>query len=262
MRSCFSAGAPLSPDLEAFFEIIRMPLYNAYSVAELTGAVTGNCPNQYKAGTIGIPLSGCELRTAEDGEILVRGGTVTAGYDRPGTSHAKATDPAGWFATGDMGYPDSDGFWVITGRKKACIVTSAGKSIRPQPIESRLRRSPYVQQAMVVGDGRRYLSALIVPSFPRLETLANRKGIPFLTRKELTEHPKIRALYRNIVADANRNLCLFESLKRFALLADPFTQDEGELTSTNRLRRQIIERHYRREISGMYGGSDLRDRDS
>jgi long-chain acyl-CoA synthetase len=231
-----------------------MPLYNVYGMTELTGAVTGNRPNQHKPGTVGVPLSGCELRTAEDGEILVRGNVVTGGYYRPGKPPDKPTDQEGWFATGDIGHPDSDGFWVITGRKKELLITAAGKNIPPQPIESRLRRNPYVRQAMVVGDGRRYLTALIVPAFPRLEALASRKRILFMNRGELLEHPKIRALYHDIVEDVNKDLSRFETLKRFTLLVEPFTQEAGELTPTKRLRRQIIERHYRREISEMYWG--------
>jgi long-chain acyl-CoA synthetase len=231
-----------------------MPLYNVYGMTELTGAVTGNSPTHHKPGTIGAPLPGCELRAAEDGEILVRGPMVTGGYYVPGKSPVRATDPEGWFATGDIGHLDSEGFWVITGRKKELLITAAGKNIAPQPIESRLRRSPYIQQAMVVGDGQRYLTALIVPAFAKLESLANRKRILFMNRQELLEHPKVRELYHDIVDEVNKDLSRFETLKRFALLADRFTQETGELTPTNRLRRQIIERHYRQDISEMYWG--------
>jgi long-chain acyl-CoA synthetase len=254
LRCCFSAGAPLPRELEAFFEIIQMPLYNVYGMTELTGAVTANCPDRHKPGTVGVPLRGCELRVAEDGEILVRGSMVMDGYYRPGKPPENATDGEGWFATGDLGRFDSDGFLVITGRKKELLITAAGKNISPQPIESRLRRNPYVQQTMVIGDGRQYLTALIVPTFSRLEALANRKRILFMNRERLLEHPKIRELYREIVEDLNKDLSRFETLKRCALLPERFTQEAGELTPTNRLRRQIIERHYRKEISEMYWG--------
>jgi long-chain acyl-CoA synthetase len=254
LRSCFSAGAPLPRDLEAFFEIIQMPLYNVYGMTELTGAVTANCPAHHKPGTVGAPLSGCELVLAEDGEILVRGTMVMDGYFRPGKPPEKATDKEGWFATGDTGQFDSDGFLMITGRKKELLITAAGKNIPPQPIESRLRRNPYVQQTMVVGDGRQYLTALIVPTFSKLEALANRKRILFMSREKLLEHPKIREFYHEIVEDLNKDLSRFETLKRFTLLPERFTQEAGELTPTNRLRRQIIERHYRKEIREMYWG--------
>jgi long-chain acyl-CoA synthetase len=254
LRCCLSAGAPLPRELEAFFEIIQMPLYNVYGMTELTGAVTANCPDRHKPGTVGVPLRGCELRLAEDGEILVRGSMVMDGYYRPGKPPENATDREGWFATGDVGRFDSDGFLVITGRKKELLITAAGKNIPPQPIESRLRRNPYVQQTMVVGDGRQYLTALIVPTFSRLEALANRKRILFMNREKLLEHPKIRELYHEIVEDLNKDLSRFETLKRFTLLPERFTQEAGELTPTNRLRRQIIERHYRKEISEMYWG--------
>ena len=256
LRCCFSAGAPLTRDLEAFFEVIQMPLFNVYGMTELTGAVTANCPAHHKAGTVGVPLSGCELRFAEDGEILVRGNMVAGGYYRPGKPPERAADPEGWFATGDIGHLDADGFLVITGRKKDLLITAAGKNIPPQPIEGKLRRNPYVKQVMVVGDGRRHLTALIVPAFGKLEALASRKRILFMHRSELLEHPKVRELYHDIVEDINKDLSRFETLKRFALLPESFTQEAGELTPTNRLRRQIIERHYRREINEMYWGQE------
>jgi long-chain acyl-CoA synthetase len=256
LRCCFSAGAPLARDLEAFFEVIQMPLFNVYGMTELTGAVTANCPAAHKAGTVGAPLSGCELRFGEDGEIQVRGKMVTGGYHRPGKRPERAADQEGWFATGDIGHLDEDGFLVITGRKKELLITAAGKNISPQPIEGKLRRNPYVKQVMVVGDGRRHLTALIVPAFSKLEALASRKRILFMHRSELLEHPKVRSLYHHIVENINKDLSRFETLKRFALLPEPFTQEAGELTPTKRLRRQIIERHYRREINEMYWGQE------
>jgi long-chain acyl-CoA synthetase len=254
LRHCFSAGAPLPRDLEAFFDVIEMPLFNVYGMTELTGAVTANGPDRRKPGTVGLPLPGCELGFAEDGEILVRGDVVAGGYHRPGKPPERIADAQGWLATGDVGHLDEDGFLVITGRKKELLITAAGKNIPPQPIEGRLRRSPYVKQAMVVGDGRRYLTALIVPAFHPLEALASRKRIVFKNRLELLEHPKVRALYQDLVESVNKDLCRFETLKRFVLLPEPFTQEAGELTPTNRLRRPIIERHYRREIDAMYLG--------
>ncbi len=254
LRCCFCAGAPLSRELEAFFSVIQMPLYNVYGMTELTGAVTANYPAHHKPGTVGVPLAGSELGFAEDGEILVRGEMVTEGYHRPGRHTENATDPDGWFATGDIGHLDEDGFLSITGRKKELLITAAGKNIPPQPIEARLRQSPYVKQAMVIGDGRRYLTALLVPAFSKVEALAVKKRILFMNRSELLEHPKIRALFNDIVEGVNKDLSRFETVKRFTLLPDPFTQEAGELTPTNRLRRQIIERHYRREVAEMYWG--------
>ncbi len=256
LRCCFCAGAPLPRELEAFFSVIQMPLFNVYGMTELTGAVTANYPARHKPGTVGLPLTGCELGFAEDGEILVRGKMVTEGYHRPGRPLEKASDENGWFATGDIGQLDADGFLSITGRKKELLITAAGKNIPPQPIEGKLRRSPYVKQAMVIGDGRKYLTALIVPAFGKLEPLALKRRILFMNRAELLEHPKIRALFNDVVEEVNKDLSRFETLKRFALLQDPFTQEAGELTPTNRLRRQIIERHYRREIAEMYWGRE------
>jgi long-chain acyl-CoA synthetase len=256
LRHCFCAGAPLSRDLEAFFDVIETPLFNVYGMTELTGAVTANGPDRRKPGTVGLPLPGCELGFSEEGEILVRGDVVAGGYHRPGRPPERIADPEGWVATGDLGHLDEDGFLVITGRKKELLITAAGKNIPPQPIESRLRQSRYVKQAMVVGDGRKHLTVLIVPSFGPLQALASRKRILFKTRSELLEHPKVRALYQELLEAVNKDLARFEALKRFVLLPEPFTQEAGELTPTNRLRRPIIERHYRREIRAMYWGQE------
>ncbi len=254
VRFCFSAGAPLSRETEAFFQIIRLPLFNVYGMTELTGAVTANYPARCKPGTVGVPLPGCEIRFAGDTEILVRGKMVAAGYYRPGKPPERIADQEGWLATGDLGRMDPDGFLSITGRKKELLITAAGKNIPPQPIEGRLRRNPYIRQAMVVGDGRNYLTALIVPAFSKLEAFASKKRILFMNRAELLEHPKVRGLYHDIVGEINKDLSRFETLKRFALLPEPFSQEAGELTSTHRLRRHIIERHYRLEIDEMYWG--------
>jgi len=255
IRCFFVAGAPLPQDLESFFEIIEIPLFNVYGMTELTGAVAANCPDRNRPGTAGQPLPGCEVRIQEDGEILVRGDTVMAGYYQPGKPPKKATGAQGWFATGDLGVMDPDGFLRITGRKKEILITAAGKNIAPQPIERRLRLSPFVKQAMVVGDGRKYLTVLIVPSFTRLNEYALKHRILYLNHEELLEHPKIQTLFEETVQEVNKDLSRFETLKQFRLLPEPFTPEAGEITPTQRLRRKVIEKRYRDEIEGMYWGS-------
>jgi len=256
IRHLFVAGAPLPRDLETFFEIIRFPLFNVYGMTELTGAVTANCPDQNRPGTVGIPLPGVDLTIQEDGEILVRGDTVMAGYYEGAKPLKRAVNAEGWFATGDTGQLDEDGFLVITGRKKEILITAAGKNIAVQPIERRLRLHPFIKQAMVVGDGRPYLTVLLVPSFPRLSDYALKHRILYLNHEELLEHPKILSFYEDLVREVNEDLSRFQTLKKFKLLPEPFTPEAGEITPTQRLRRKVIEKRYRNEIDGMYWGAD------
>jgi long-chain acyl-CoA synthetase len=256
IRSFFVAGAPLPRDLETFFEIIRIPLFNVYGMTETTGAITANCPDRYRPGTAGLPLPGVEVRIQEDGEILVRGDTVMAGYFQAGKPTEKGVNAEGWFSTGDLGTMDEQGFLTITGRKKEILITAAGKNIAPQHIERRLRLNPFIRQAMVLGDGRRYLSALIVPSFPKLNEYALKQRILYLNHEELLEHPRILKLYEETIREVNKDLSRFETLKKFCLLTEPFTPETGEITPTQRLRRKEIEKRYRDEIDRMYWGSD------
>ncbi len=256
IRSFFVAGAPLPRDLETFFEIIQIPLFNVYGMTEVTGAVTANCQDQNRAGTVGIPLPGIEVKIQPDGEVMVRGDTVMAGYFQAAKPPKRAVNAQGWFATGDIGRMDGDGFLSITGRKKDILITAAGKNIAPQPIERRLRLHPFIKQAMVVGDGRRYLSALVIPSFSKLNEYALKHRILYLNHEELLEHPRILSLYEAAIKDVNKDLSRFETLKRFCLLPDPFTPETGEITPTQRLRRKVIEKRYHDEIDGMYWGTD------
>jgi len=252
IRSCFCAGAPLARDLEAFFQAIQTPLYNVYGMTEVGGALAGNGPNGHRPGTVGLPLPGCNVRIRTDEEILVRGDIVSPGYYRPRQRPLRIQDEEGWFPTGDIGRLDPDGFLRITGRKKEILITAAGKNIAPQPIERSLRLNPYVHQAMIVGDGRKYVGALIVPSFHHLDGFAQKNRILFLNRQELLQHPKVHELYAEILARVNKELSRFETIKKFVLLPERFSLEGEELTPTHRMRRSIIERRYRREIESMY----------
>ncbi|MEW6439609.1 MAG: AMP-binding protein [bacterium] len=252
IRNCFCAGAPLPRDLEAFFEAVQVPLYNMYGMTELTGPVTGNGPAGHRPGTVGVPLPGCQVRTRPDGEILIRGDSVSPGYYRPRLAPLPATEQDGWFPTGDLGRLDPDGFLVLTGRKKDILITAAGKNIVPQPLERTLRLNPYVQQAIVVGDGRKHLGALIVPSFDHLEAFAGRMRILWLNHQELLEHPKVQELYREVVGKINEERGQLEAIRTFALLPERFTLEADEITPTYRMRRAIIEKRYRREIESLY----------
>jgi len=252
IQFCFCAGAPLPRDLEIFFEIVQIPLFNVYGMTELTGAVAANRPGCHRTGTVGTPLPGCEIRIGEGAEILVRGETVTPGTYQPARPVQPITDAEGWLATGDLGQIDADGFLTITGRKKEILITAAGKNVAPRPIESKLCRNPYIRQAVVIGDRRKYLTALIVPVFRRLEEFAVRERVLCPNKEELLNHPKVRGLYGQIIAEVNRGLARFETVKGFALLSEPFTRESGELIPAQGLQRDVIERRYKEEIENLY----------
>ena len=197
-------------------------------------------------------MKGCEVKIARREEILVRGPVVMKGYYRMKKETASTIDKDGWFHTGDKGSIDDAGYLRITGRMKTLLVTAAGKNIAPLPIETALTESPYVSQAIVVGDRRKYLSALIVPDFELLERFARDKGLLFMDREELLNKKAVLDLYGEHIKRINTTLARFETIKRFVPLQHRFSIDNGELTLANKLRREMIERHYRREIDSMY----------
>jgi long-chain acyl-CoA synthetase len=212
-------------------------------------------PLTHKMGTVGKPLPNLEVRIAEDGEILVRGPSVFKQYwNKP-----KETQEAfvnGWFKTGDIGNLDTDGFLSITDRKKDLIKTSGGKFIAPQPIENSLKHNAMVAEAAVVGEKHKFPSVIISPNFPLLEGWARSHELPFASRQELVAHPEVRALYEGIVDDLNRNLARYEKLKRVLLVADEFTAESGTLTASMKLRRRVVEEHYRQQIEEMYAEAE------
>ena len=221
-----------------------------------------NTPQAHKVGTVGKSLPNVEVRTADDGEVLVRGPSVFQGYwNRPEETANAFVD--GWFKTGDIGALDADGFLSITDRKKDLIKTSGGKFIAPQPIENSLRLNALIGTAVVVGDRRKFPAVIISPYFPVLDDWARANNVAFSSRQELINNAKVQGLYEGIVADANQNLARFEKLKRVLLVADEFSPENGALTPTLKLRRRVVEDRYHRLIEEMYAqaeasGVDLR----
>jgi long-chain acyl-CoA synthetase len=202
-------------------------------------------------GTVGKAIPGVELRIADDGEILARGPNIMTGY------YNKPRDTAdvlrgGWFHTGDIGVLDADGYLRITDRKKDLLVTSGGKKIAPQPLEAVLKRSPLVAEAVILGDRRKYASALIVPDFAALERRLKDLGRPSVPRDALVSHPDVVALYQEIVDGVNRELSQFERIKRVAILPAEFSIETGELTPTLKVRRKVVEDRWRDTIEGLY----------
>ena len=251
LRIIFSGGAPLAKELSEFFWAVGIPIYQGYGLTETSPVLTTNYPNN-RMGSSGRPIANVELRIAEDGEILARGPCVMQGYYKKPDATREVLTPDGWFSTGDIGYLDKDNFLFITDRKKDLIKTAAGKFVAPQPIENALKTSPYILNAMVVGDKRKFVSALIVPNATTVAARAAQQSIKFASNKEMVAEPSVRALIEGEVKRLTANLAQYETIKRFALLPDDFTFDNGSLTFTLKLRRRVVEQHYHDVIEQLY----------
>ncbi|MDQ3347928.1 MAG: long-chain fatty acid--CoA ligase [Acidobacteriota bacterium] len=251
IRFFVSGSAPLGVSVLEFFHGIGLPIVEGYGLTETAPILTVNPTNAPRVGTVGRPLPNVELRIADDGEILARGPNVMTGYyNKPEATAEVMKD--GWFATGDIGTLDAEGYLRITDRKKDILVTSGGKNIAPQPIEDVLRRSPLVAEAVVLGDRRRYVAALLVPEFTALERRLEGLGRPPAPRDELVTRPDVVALYQEIVDGLNRDLSPYERVKRMALLPSEFSVGTGELTPTLKVKRRVVEERWRAQIEALY----------
>ncbi|MCX6566218.1 MAG: AMP-binding protein [Candidatus Aminicenantes bacterium] len=202
-------------------------------------------------GTVGKVLPGVEIRIAPDGEILAKGPNVMKGYYKK-PEETRDVFENGWFKTGDIGFIDADGFLTITDRKKDLIVTAGGKNIAPQPIENVLKTNPYIANAVVIGDRRRYVAALIVPNFEKIEEYAKFVKIPFKDRAELVRNEQIVGFLRSEIERATPNLASYERIKKIAILDHEFDIEQDEITPTLKVKRNIIENRYRELIEGLY----------
>jgi len=251
-KKVFSAGgAPLSEDIEEFFFAAGLLICQGYGLTETTAMLTCNYPGAFRFGTVGTPVLGTDLRIGAGGEIQVRGGNVMTGYYGKPEETAAAFEE-GWFRTGDVGTVDSDGFVRVTDRIKDIIITSQGKNVAPQHIESLLGADPYIEQVVVIGDRRKYLSALVEPAFPMLERYAEENGIGWTSRAELVARPQVRAFYDQRIAQLSQELANYERVQRFTLVSTEFTQESGELTPTLKLKRKVVEESFADVIDTMY----------
>jgi long-chain acyl-CoA synthetase len=252
IRLFISGGAPLAPELAEFFTTVGIPISQGYGLTETSPVITNNIVAPNHIGTVGYPIRDVEVRIADDGEILVRGPCVMMGYyQRPEETQA-VISPEGWFATGDIGRLDRDGYLIITDRKKEVLKTAGGKMIAPAPIENALKSSPYIHNAALVGDKRRFVAALIVPNFANLQSLAREKSLTTGTPAEFCTQPWVRSLIEREIARLTANLAQYETIKRFALLENDFTFAGGELTYTLKLKRREIEKRYADIIEQIY----------
>jgi long-chain acyl-CoA synthetase len=253
LRFFVSGGAPLSPELNEFFHAAGIPILEGYGLTETSPVLAVNTLEHLKLGTVGRPVPGVQLEIAEDGEILARGDSVTQGYyKKPEQTRAALVD--GWFHTGDVGRIDEDGYLRITDRKKDVIVTAGGKNVAPQPIESRLKTSKYIAEAILVGNRRRFVAAIIVPDFAQLEEFALSRHIPHNTREQLVEATQVNDLYTAEIERLCEPFASFERVKRFVLLDHELEIARGELTPSLKVRRVVIEDKYRNLIDGLYEG--------
>lgn len=252
MRLAFSGGGPLGERLTHFFDGIGVQIFEGYGLTETSPTLTINRPGAWRPGTVGRPLAGTTIRIAGDGEVLAKGPQVFAGYwHNPGAT-AEVIDADGWFHTGDIGELDEDGYLRITGRKKELIVTAAGKNVAPAPLEDRLRAHPLVSQAVVVGDERPFVAALVTIDEEAFVGWAAEAGLDAGTVAEAAETAELRAAVRAAVDDANLSVSRAESIREFAILPNDFTIEAGELTPTLKVRRSVVHGRYQAVIDSIY----------
>ncbi len=251
VRIYLSGGAPLARQMGEWFADVGIRLDEGYGLTETSPVIAVNTPAHHKLGTVGRPLPNVEVKIADDGEILVRGPSVFQGYwNLPEQTSQALVD--GWFHTGDIGNLDSDGFLSVTDRKKDLLKTSGGKFITPQPIEKSLQMSPWVAEAVVLGDRRKFPAVIIAPDFRLLEPWARNNGVAFNSREELVADSAVRNLYETVISEINQKLARYEQIKKFLLVPEEFSIANGLLTASMKLRRRQVEERYRQQIDALY----------
>jgi long-chain acyl-CoA synthetase len=252
VKALVSGAAPINPEVLRFFHAIGLPIAEVYGQTEDSGPTSINRPDRIKIGTVGPALRGVEIKIANDGEILVKGGNVGPGYYKDPAATKELIDDEGWMHTGDIGEIDEDGFLRITDRKKDLIITAAGKNVAPQVIENMLKYSPWISQAVVIGDARPFLSALLTLDQEKVTEFAEQKGIAHSDFAELTQHPDVQQLVSNAVEEVNSQLARVEQVKKWEVLERDFEQDAGEVTPTLKVRRKAIIEKYDDLIEQLY----------
>ncbi|HEY3258181.1 MAG TPA: long-chain fatty acid--CoA ligase [Gemmatimonadaceae bacterium] len=256
LRYFVSGGAPLAPEINKFFYSAGLTILEGYGLTETSPVIAVNTPDAFRIGTVGKPIAGVEVTIAPDGEILTRGPHVMKGYYKNPVATSEAIDSEGWFHTGDIG-EIRDGFLAITDRKKDIIVTAGGKNIAPQPIENRVKTNKYVSQAVMIGDKRKFPSLLIVPNFEQLEAWAKRGNLLWTDRTQLLAMPTVQAKMNKEVMGELEGLAHFEAPKKIALLEHDFSLDRGELTPTQKVKRRVVDQHYKQLIDSLYEDDKL-----
>ena len=255
MQRCeqaISGSAPIAPEVLKFFMALGIPIYEGWGMTETTAVGTVNSDGEIRLGTIGKPIDDVEIELADDGEILVRSPGIFKGYFKNPEATAETIQPDGWMHTGDVAEWTEDGFLRIVDRKKDIIITAGGKNISPSEIENKLKISPFIKEAMVIGDRRKFLTALIGIEFDTVANWALRKDITFTTYRDLSEKPEVIQLIQRAVDEANEHFARVETVKKFVLIPKELDHEEGELTATQKIKRRVLTDQFSEMIEGMY----------
>ena len=249
---CGTSAAPIARETLEYFLSLGIPVLEVYGMSECTGPATASVPARYRTGKAGVAIPGSEIRIADDGEILIRGPHVFLGYFKDAAATAEALDADGWLHSGDIGTLDPDGFLQVTDRKKELIITSGGKNIAPQVLETRLKQIPGVGHAVALGDRRHFVAALLTLDPARLAAAATAAGSPARVAQEAARCPLFRAFVEREIERVNTSLARYEMVRRFAILPREFSIDGGELTPTLKLKRRVVAEKYAAEIERLY----------
>ena len=247
-----TAGAMLSDNITEFLHAVGINICIGYGLSETNASVSFFKPGEWTLGTIGMPISSIQVKIGDKNEILVKGPTVMKGYYNKPKETAEAIDADGWFHTGDCGEITATGELILTERLKDLFKTSNGKYIAPQVLETMLGQDKFIEQVTIIGDGRKYVSALIVPDFEELKAYADKKHLPYISIEELVNDPEIHKMIEERINNYQKDLAAYEQVKRFVLLPKPFTMENGELTNTLKIKRAVINKRYRPLIDAMY----------
>jgi long-chain acyl-CoA synthetase len=254
LRFFASGGAPLAREIAEFFYAAGLPILEGYGLTETSPIIAANTFTDFKFGTVGKPIPSVIVQIADDGEIVAKGPNIMLGYYKKPDLTNEVLDGE-WFHTGDIGYLDSDGFLTITDRKKDIIVTAGGKNVAPQPIENLLKTNKYITEAVIIGDKRKFLSAIIVPNMENLRAFATAANLPDQSDADLVGHAQVIQKYHDEIEEMSEHLAGFERIKKFVLLEKDFTIEDNELTPTLKVKRAIVEKKLKKEIDGLYAAS-------
>lgn len=254
VKIAITAAAPINPELIKFFHTIGVPLYEIYGMSENTGPATATLPGEMKIGSVGKPLPGVEVKTAEDGELMMRGGIVTEGYYKLDEASRETFDSEGWLHSGDLARIDEDGYVWIVGRKKEIIITAAGKNVAPSKLETLLGNHPLVSKACMIGDQRKFLSMIIALDHEEAPAWAEARDIEYQDLASFSRRPEVQDEIAKAVAEANEAVARVEQVKKWVIVPDEWTPDSGEVTPSLKLKRRVVLDRYADEIESMYAG--------
>ncbi len=252
LKFFISGGAPLSKELAEFFYSVGILILEGYGLTETSPVISANAVDGFKFGSVGKPIKDVEVKIASDGEILTRGPNIMTGYYKNEVATKETIDSDGWLHTGDIGYINGEGYLHITDRKKDIIITAGGKNIAPQNIENLIKADSYIQEVVLYGDKRPYISALVVPNFDALKGLALRQGIPYVTVEELVRHPRVYEFIAKRIEERQKDLARYEKIKKFTLLDRNLSIEGGEITPTLKVKRKVISEKYKETLDRMY----------